>query len=353
MNTTIKCALLIGLMIGNVWAAPVGPAIDRPALHSKLAAQSVLQAVAKVGDALVAVGERGIIVRSEDKGGSWSQVHVPVSVGLTALQFVDNLHGWAVGHGGVVLSSEDGGKHWLKRLDGVQVAQLMQQEALKSGTQTDQRNAERLLAEGADKPLLALHFFDERRGIVVGAYNMALMTDDGGENWRSISLELNNPQGLHLNTVSARGDQLLIAGEQGIIVLSTDHGQTFRKLTSPYKGSFFTSELSAEDEIVVAGLRGNVWRSADGGSSWSQLSSPDPISFTGSALDARGQIWLVNQTGSVFNVQGHELVPRLTGQVPLNGIILIDGGHALGVGVTGVVPLSFGDSPIASGGEAQ
>lgn len=353
MNTSIKCALLIGLMIGNVWAAPVGPAIDRPAIHSKLAAQSVLQAAAKAGDALVAVGERGIIVRSEDKGGTWTQVHVPVSVGLTALQFVDNVHGWAVGHGGVVLSSEDGGKHWLKRLDGVQVAQLMQKEALKSGTQTDQRNAERLVTEGADKPLLALHFFDERRGIVVGAYGMALMTEDGGERWRSISLELDNPQGLHLNTVSARGDQLLIAGEQGVIVLSTDLGQTFRKLTSPYKGSFFTSELLGEGGIVVAGLRGNVWQSADGGSSWSQLSSPDPLSFTGSAVDGRGQLWLVNQAGSVFIVRDHELVPKVTGQAPLNGIVLIDGEHALGVGVTGVIPLSFGDSPIASGVETQ
>jgi photosystem II stability/assembly factor-like uncharacterized protein len=353
MNTTIKCALLIGLMIGNVWAAPMGPAIDRPALHSKLAAQSVLQSVAKAGDALVAVGERGIIVRSEDQGRSWKQAHVPVSVGLTAVQFVDNVHGWAVGHGGVVLSSEDGGKHWLKRLDGVQAAQFVQKEAVASGSQLAQRNAERLITEGADKPLLALHFFDERRGIVVGAYNMALMTEDGGEHWRSIALELDNPQGLHLNTVSARGDQLLIAGEQGIIVFSTDHGKTFRKLTSPYKGSFFTSELSGEGDIAVAGLRGNVWRSGDGGSSWSQLSSPDPISFTGSTLDARGQLWLVNQTGSVFIVRGQELVPKIAGQSPLNGIVLIDGEHALGVGVTGVVPLSFGDSPIASGGETQ
>ena len=68
--------------------------------------------------AALAVGERGIVLLSDDSGMTWRQARVPVSVSLTAVQFVDAEQGWAVGHLGVVLHTEDGGETWHKQLDG-------------------------------------------------------------------------------------------------------------------------------------------------------------------------------------------------------------------------------------------
>ncbi len=59
-------------------------------------------------------GERGIVLLSDDAGVSWRQAKVPVSVSLTAVQFVDAEQGWAVGHLGVVLHTQDGGGNLAK-----------------------------------------------------------------------------------------------------------------------------------------------------------------------------------------------------------------------------------------------
>ena len=56
-------------------------------------------AVATVGNRLVAAGERGIVLLSDDGGASWRQARVPVSVSLTALQFVDGRTGRVRGEG--------------------------------------------------------------------------------------------------------------------------------------------------------------------------------------------------------------------------------------------------------------
>ncbi|MEJ2467297.1 MAG: YCF48-related protein, partial [Candidatus Thiodiazotropha sp.] len=99
-------------------------AMDRPALTSAKAEQATLLAVTRAGPRLVAAGERGIILTSDDNGASWQQAKVPTSVNLIALRFVDAKRGWAVGHMGIVLHSEDGGLTWRKQLDGVEAARL-------------------------------------------------------------------------------------------------------------------------------------------------------------------------------------------------------------------------------------
>src|SRR5690606_22399355 len=89
------------------------------------AAKSPLTAIARAGDRLVAVGQRGHILVSEDAGKSWSQASVPVSSDLVAVSFASASHGWAVGHGGVVLKTEDGGLSWAVQLDGHQSSELI------------------------------------------------------------------------------------------------------------------------------------------------------------------------------------------------------------------------------------
>jgi photosystem II stability/assembly factor-like uncharacterized protein len=62
-----------------------------------------LTGIARAGKRLVAVGERGIVVLSDDDGATWRQASVPVSVTLAAVQFPTPTQGWVVGHYGVVL----------------------------------------------------------------------------------------------------------------------------------------------------------------------------------------------------------------------------------------------------------
>jgi len=339
----VLSVLTVGL-VERAHAAPVGAALERPAVISAFAARAVLQGAARAGERLVAVGERGIVVLSDDGGKRWRQVATPVSVGLTAVRFVDAKHGWAVGHGGVVLASTDGGEHWRKQFDGVRAAKAMLEDAQAWGDERQIADAQRLVAEGADKPFMDALFTDARHGLVVGAYNLAFRTQDGGQTWQAISRRLDNPKGLHLYAVRARGQEIVIAGEQGLVLRSQDGGQTFARLSVPYNGSFFTAELPGEREIVIAGLRGNVWKSSNEGASWQQVMNPVRVSITASALDAKGQVWLGNQAGMVLAYTGEAVVPTPTKLPSLTALLSVSADQALALSIAGALPVTLGNA---------
>lgn len=140
MATRIALTLAASLASGMpASAAELPDVLQRPAEISSRAPSSALLGIARAGSRLVAVGERGIVLLSDDNGASWRQSPAPVSVSLTAVQFVDARRGWAVGHCGVVLASTDGGATWSLRLDGVKAARLAQQATAQS------QDAERLV----------------------------------------------------------------------------------------------------------------------------------------------------------------------------------------------------------------
>src|SRR5688500_9530167 len=92
-------------------APPVPPAaLSEPALQSAKALGAAMLAVGAAGRRLVAVGERGTVLLSDDAAKRWRQAKVPVQVTLTAVRFVNDRTGWAVGHLGVILKSDDGGE---------------------------------------------------------------------------------------------------------------------------------------------------------------------------------------------------------------------------------------------------
>jgi photosystem II stability/assembly factor-like uncharacterized protein len=302
--------------------APSGSELDRPALAVRAPGRAVLLGAALAGDRIVAVGERGIVVVSDDGGHRWTQSPTPTSVTLTAVRFVDARRGWAIGHGGTVLVSRDGGSSWTRQLDGRRAAQIALIAARETGDARLIADAERLVADGPDKPFLDL-VVSEKRVLVVGAYGLALASVDGGQTWTSWIGRLPNPKGLHLYVVRQRGDTLLLAGERGLVLMSHDDGQSFRRVETPYKGSFFAAELlTGSTEILLAGLRGNALRSPDGGANWSSLAAPVPVSITATAVDSRGQVLAVNQAGMLMSVEGERLVQiRNVELPPLNGLL--------------------------------
>ena len=88
---------------------------NKPAEIEPLAAGSLLLDLAVAGNRLVAVGERGHVLLSDDQGATWRQAKsVPTRVMLTAVFFVDAQYGWAVGHDETILNTADGGENWTR-----------------------------------------------------------------------------------------------------------------------------------------------------------------------------------------------------------------------------------------------
>ncbi|WP_158598086.1 WD40/YVTN/BNR-like repeat-containing protein [Noviherbaspirillum saxi] len=313
--------------------------MDRAALQARQPSRVVLLDAAYAGDTVVAVGERGLIVRSADEGRSWQQAVVPASATLTAVSFQDEKHGLAVGHGGLVLATEDAGRSWQKRMDGRQIAQLMLASAERSGQERALAQARQLVADGPDKPLFALLQLDGRRMLAVGAYNIVLRSEDGGRSWTVPDAPLDNPQASHIYAARARGTRVLLAGEQGLILLSEDGGKNFRRLPAPYRGSFFTAEITADGGILVAGLRGNVWHSPDGGAHWHVRRTSSQATVTHSSLLGDEPL-LSTLSGQLLRRQDDALIPLLGTPLPsINAILPLRSGGVLALTGSGAIAL--------------
>lgn len=348
-------------------AAPVALPLERPATVLRKPLTMPYTALAQAGSRVVALGERGAVLWSDNSGAAWHQARVPVSVTLTAAQFVSPREGWAVGHGGVVLHTQDGGESWTLQLDGQRLAALAlaQAEALPpagDGVPSPLlERARQLKEDGADKPLLDLCFDASGHGVVVGAYGIVLGTQDGGRQWQPWLERVPNPKGLHFNAVRCLGQDIVIAGEQGLILRSGDGGQSFQALTSPYRGSFFAASLGQGGQLTLAGLRGHVFHSDDLGANWQPVALNHPASVTSLVTWTDGSLVATNQAGHVYvsRDQGHSFVrwAAVPAAPRLSMALRVPDGSLLLAGLGGLSrwakPLDFPAAPPAASTRLQ
>ena len=313
----LAAALVSGGAAATQYKGPLDVAAK---VNTQFAQSHRLTAVAAAGNNLVAVGPRGHILVSRDGGQNWKQVPVPVSSDLVAVRFVNASHGWAVGHDGVVLHSADAGETWVKQLDGRQAAAIADQYYKDKGSAAAddeeaamlQQTVERFVAEGADKPFLDVLFLTPEEGFVVGAFNTAFRTRDGGKTWEPLFERIDNPNFFHVYALATHAGELYAAGEQGLLLRWDRQQERFVALPSPYRGSFF-GLLDTGKELVAYGLRGNVYATRDGGKTWNKIDTPAPDSVVGGTNLAEGRYALVTRGGRILlnkkDGKGFDVVP--------------------------------------------
>jgi photosystem II stability/assembly factor-like uncharacterized protein len=349
LNRAVSLCLI---MLGSVVAAHNSSAAEGPAAGAQLRvlSESALQspkalyaatlAVTRAGSRLVAVGERGTVLFSDDAGEHWRQAQVPVRVTLTSVRFINDHSGWATGHLGVILHTEDGGQTWTKQLDGQQAAAAVGATASSLSDEKAQRNAKRFAEDGPDKPFFDIDFTDPQHGFAVGAYNLAFATDDGGKTWQPALQRLPNPKSLHLYGVRYVAGKVYVVGEQGLLLKSDDAGASFNALVSPYKGSFFGLLAAQSGTLIAYGLRGNALRSTDQGAHWDKLDTGLPVSFSGAREVNPGTLALLSQTGALLlshddGISFDKLAPT-GGPLPATGLALADEHHLVYASLRGL-----------------
>jgi photosystem II stability/assembly factor-like uncharacterized protein len=276
------------------------------ALSKQAMSRILLTDVARSGNRVVAVGDRGYIVYSDSNGETWSRAKTPPNLPLlNSVYFSDANTAWAVGHDSHILKSVDQGREWTSAYSSIK----------------DKR------------PLMDIAFTDANTGVAVGAYGAYYETTDGGKTWVSrkvippavatpkaapkasakskattdlLDVADENDKGSdedkHLNAVVKLGDsKLLIVGEAGTMLLSNDNGKTWSRLASPYKGSYFGAVAADDGAVVIYGLRGNVYRSKDASlATWAQVTTNTTSSFMGSTKLADGTIALTGLSGTLM-----------------------------------------------------
>ncbi len=237
---------------------------------SQLASRALLLDITRVGDRLVAVGDRGHIVISADEGATWSQCITPTRAMLTGISFADEANGWAVGHDGVILHTADGGKSWVRQDKGTDL----------------------------DTVFRDVLFFDAQRGFAIGAYGKFLATVDGGQTWTERRVY---DEDLHLNRISQDNEgRLFLAGERGLILISKDQGETWQRSPLAYEGSLFGIRPLSGGVLIAYGLRGHVFVSTDNGGSWQARETDAKVLLMACARLRDGVAVIAGQGGNFY-----------------------------------------------------
>ncbi|WP_237881913.1 WD40/YVTN/BNR-like repeat-containing protein [Pseudomonas sp. PGPR40] len=261
MNSFMGTLLVVVLSLITLQASALEVV---PAVLSSNATQATLLGAAWAKGRVVAVGDHGIVLLSDDLGKSFHQASsVPLSTPLTGVAFVDSRQGWAVGHWGAILASNDGGDSWkIQRL-----------------------------SSNEDRPLFAVHFFNAQQGVAVGLWSLVLTTDDGGKTWNEQSLKA--PPGYSradLNLMGlfadARGS-VYATGERGQVLRSDDYGKSWRYLDTGYEGTLWSGAVLADGSLLVGGQRGTLLHGFADGQVWQRVPLESKSSITAIAVSGK------------------------------------------------------------------
>jgi len=258
------------LAIATLATAPSRISAAESSELAPLATQSLLLDVTRAGSRLVAVGDRGHVLLSDDEARSWRQVVVPTRAMLTGVSFADAKHGWAVGHDGVILATADGGQTWAMQKSGADLETVF----------------------------LDVFFSSPEYGLAAGAYGKCLLTLDGGKTWQPAAPV---PDEVHINQIAPTAtDTLYLAGEAGTLLVSADARSPWKKCAVPYEGSLFGVLSLDAGTLLAYGLRGNVFVSTDAGTTWNSRPVPVPVLLMAAVKMKSGAIVLAGLGGNFF-----------------------------------------------------
>lgn len=292
--------------------------------------------LADAGGRIVAVGDRGKILYSDDEGAHWQVAASPTEVLLTSVCFADARHGWAVGHDALVLGTTDGGETWSLQysdplggggsvdaasegdvgsvddlsMDDIYGDPYADDEYSDDPYGDDPYGDDPYAEEGGSSgpvdtsgaPLLDVQCESRERAVAVGGYGYYLETTDGGATWSKKLDSLKNGDGWHLYDLASvtNTSTRYLVGEKGAMFRSLDQGANWERLKSPYSGTFFGATTLSDAKALVYGLQGNIWLTGNRGVSWSQVASGLTRGINDGAVLADGTVVLVTNAGGIL-----------------------------------------------------
>jgi photosystem II stability/assembly factor-like uncharacterized protein len=224
---------------------------------------------------------------------------------------------WVVGDGATILHSPDGGRSWIQQVAPElptpveQESELETEPASKGSFQVPNRASqqadvgvvsaeERLERERESTPghLAEVTFHEDgRRGWIVGARGVILLTVNGGATWESVAS--GTAATLSAIAFAPDGRRGWAVGERGTVLFTDDSGRTWG--TSPVRlDSWLRSIAFAPDgrSGVIVGAGSEMLVSEDSGATWTQIEQPMSRA-TAVVWDGRAMV-SVGHEGDIF-----------------------------------------------------
>lgn len=319
------CAVAAAISVASAYAAGSPEAAAAGDVVWKATSQDRLHGVMFQGDQGVAVGSRGRILRSKDGGQSWAADTAATELALSNVTS-DGNHEIAVGQLGVILV-RTGGAEWQRVESGTHArllnvdlnrrglavavgafgALLRSVDAGRTWTSIAPDWAQLYDSGSGDTAVLRdeptnylVKVLEDDRIIIGGEYGQLMESTDRGESWRVLYRHRVDAgeTAPTLFDIKLEGRRGFAAGQAGLILRTDDGGYCWTVLPSGTRASLFAIDMLDEQRVVAVGQRAAV-SSTDGGGSWSLINDED-LSLNWYAGLAHGR----SATGRVIAV-GH------------------------------------------------
>ena len=214
---------------GGVTFSPLGGAVVGSAYQRLRATNS---AIANVGAA------NGTLIRTTDGGVNWTSVGVPTNATVLDASFPDQLNGYAIDALGVAFKTVNGGTSW---------------QILNTGT--------------TDTPT-GVYAVSGSTVLLSGGFGIRRSTNTGTQFDPVTDKDL---KGVHLTNVLAAGSAILAYGSSALRI-SSDQGQTWSKVALPKKTKIDdASFISPQFGFILTKKKHQVMRTKNGGRTWKDL----------------------------------------------------------------------------------
>ena len=218
-----------------------------------------------------AVGREGTILATTDGGSTWTLQPSQTSETLSGVHFSDDRTGWAVGHRGTILATTNGGSTWVKKV---------------SRTTNN---------------LYGVHFTADKTGWAVGREGTILATDDGGNTWTATTNGTSNIlYDVHFSHDSKTG---WAVGREGTILATDDGGSTWALQPSGTSRTLYAVHFSDSKTGWAVGDRGTILATTDGGIKWWRLSANTRTTLRHVSGSKSAKIaWAVGRAGTIIQI---------------------------------------------------
>jgi photosystem II stability/assembly factor-like uncharacterized protein len=220
---------------------------------------------------LVAVGNQGVLIISDNGGDSWVQKEVPTSeVANKLIRVKTQADGkaWTCGIMGTALYTNDYGATWKRRIPEEDIA------------------------------FNDIAFATDLIGAIACEFGKIKRTEDGGETWT----EILTPVGASLMAIEFNKQGVGVAvGLEGTILRSVDFGITWELIDAGTTEHLFNI-ICYNGHWVSIGNKGIIVTSADAGISWQskQLSETELLWHTGITRLSSSKMIIVGGTQGVY-----------------------------------------------------
>ncbi len=264
-----------------------------------------------------AAGNNGYVVKTADAGDNWTTLSINSGNTTDFVHFVDANTGFIYVGNGQSVKTTDGGANFssIYEWPGVSFWGLSlptddkvvltgwgggELSISEDGGETFSYPSN--AATGYTGNIYEAEFVDANTGYIAGGSGFVAKTTDGGASFTNKDNPMAQLSNKHINSlrILANGN-ILAGGSSGIIIKSTDNGETWTQTTAGegFSGIVYDMFEVGEGLIVASASSGQIGYSTDGGDNWTLARDYGTMAMR--AVEARnGVLLIVSSGGNIY-----------------------------------------------------